>query len=94
MTSKIQGEGDYESARRYDEKARQFVEQKQSRGEPMKGSAKDAAPQPTEAEQEALRHAKSGDEDRRDAKQLRKLESERHDKAESERDKRGRTGNN
>jgi hypothetical protein len=77
MTSKVQGEGDYESAQRYDEETRKFVEEKQARGEEMKGSAKDAQPGLTESEREALRHAKSGDEDRRDADQMRKMESQR-----------------
>jgi len=77
MTSKVQGEGDYESAKRYDEKTRKFIEDKQARGEEMQGSAKDAQPGLTESEREALRHAKSGDEDRRDADQLRQLESQR-----------------
>jgi len=78
MTSKVQGEGDYDSAKRYDEQARKFVEERQARGEEMKGSAKDAQSELTASEREALRHAKSGDEDRRDADQLRKMESQRH----------------
>ncbi len=77
MTSKIQGEGDYESARRYDEKTRKFVKDKQAAGEEMKGSAQEASAELTDAEKEALRHAKRGDEDRRDADALRKLESDR-----------------
>ncbi|HTW38506.1 MAG TPA: hypothetical protein VMD49_08050 [Steroidobacteraceae bacterium] len=77
MTSKVQGEGDYESARHYDEKARKFVEERQARGEELKGSAQDAQRELTEAEREALKHAKSGEEDRRDADQLRELEAQR-----------------
>lgn len=77
MTSKIQGEGDYESARRYDEKTRKFVKDKQAAGEEMKGSAQEASAELTDAEKEALRHAKRGDEDRRDAEALRKLEQDR-----------------
>jgi hypothetical protein len=76
MTSKIQGEGDYESAKRYDEETRKFVEEKRARGEKMQGSAKDAQPGLTESEREALRHAKSGEEDRRDADQMRKMEAQ------------------
>ena len=78
MGSKIQGEGDYESARRYDEQARKFVEQKKKAGESLEGSAKDAQPQLTDAEREALRHAKEVEQDERDADLLRKLESDRH----------------
>ena len=77
MTSKVQGEGNYDAARQYDEKTRKFVEEKQKAGEELKGSAKDAQPQLTEAEREALSRAKRGDEDRRDAEQLRKLEERR-----------------
>jgi len=77
MTSKIQGEGDYESARHYDEETRKFVERKKKAGEEMKGSAKDAKPELTDAETEALRHAKRGDQDRRDADDLRRMEMDR-----------------
>ncbi|HXS28811.1 MAG TPA: hypothetical protein VN730_14195 [Steroidobacteraceae bacterium] len=77
MTSKVQGEGNYDAARQYDEKARKFVEEKQKAGEELKGSSKDAQPQLTEAEREALSHAKRGDEDRRDAEELRRLEEHR-----------------
>lgn len=77
MTSKIQGEGDYESARRYDEKTRKFIEKKQAAGEELQGSAKEATAELTDAEKEALRHAKRGDQDRRDAEALRKMESDR-----------------
>lgn len=38
MTSKVQGEGDYESARRYDEETKRFVEEKTQGGKPLKGS--------------------------------------------------------
>ncbi|HTV49630.1 MAG TPA: hypothetical protein VME21_00495 [Steroidobacteraceae bacterium] len=78
MGSKNQGEGDYESARRYDEHTREFIEKKQKAGEPLEGSAKDATQELTDAEREALRHAKEGEQDRRDADLLRKLESDRH----------------
>ena len=77
MTSKIQGEGNYDAARRYDEKTRKFVEDKQRSGEELEGSGKDAPPELTEAEREALRHAKRGDEDRRDAEELRRREESR-----------------
>ncbi len=77
MESKNQGEGDYEAAERYDERTRKFVEQKQKAGEELKGSAKDAQKDLTDAEREALRHAKSGDQDRRDADALRRMESQR-----------------
>ncbi len=78
MTSKNQGEGDYEAARRYDERTRKFVEEKKQAGEKLEGSAQEAQSELTDAEREALKHAKAGDQDRRDADTLRKLESDRH----------------
>ena len=77
MTSKIQGEGDYEAARRYDEKTREFVKKHEESGQPLEGSAKDAQPGLTEEEKTALKHAKSGEQDKRDADLLRKMESNR-----------------
>lgn len=74
MTSKVQGEGDYESARRYNKETREFVEEKQAKGEPMKGSAAEAQDELTPAEKEARKHAKAGDQDQRDAELLRESE--------------------
>lgn len=75
MPGKVQGEGDYESAREYNEKTREFVEEKQKKGEKLEGSAKDAQDELTPAEQEALKHAKHGEQDQRDADLLRRRES-------------------
>jgi hypothetical protein len=78
MASKVQGEGDYESARRYNEETRQFVEEKTKGGKELKGSAKDATEELSPAEEEALSHAKSGEQDKRDAELLsRKEKSQR-----------------
>jgi hypothetical protein len=77
MTSKVQGEGDYESARRYDEQTKRFVEEKTKGGKTLEGSAAEASDQLTPAEQEALQHAKSGSEDQRDADALREAEERR-----------------
>lgn len=77
MTGKVQGEGDYESARRYDEKTKRFVEEKTKEGEPLKGSAAEASDKLTPAEREALSRAKSGGQDKRDAEVLRKAEEQR-----------------
>lgn len=77
MTSKVQGEGDYESARRYDEKTKEFVEEKTRGGKPLEGSAAEASDKLTPAEKEALSHAKSGGEDKRDADSLREAEKHR-----------------
>ncbi len=74
MTAKIQGEGDYESARRYNEETRRFVDQQKKEGKPIEGSAKDAKRELTPEEREALSRAKSGDQDKRDADALREME--------------------
>ena len=80
MTSKVQGEGDYESARRYDEKTKRFVEEKTKGGKELAGSASEASDKLTPEEREALSRAKSGDEDKRDAEALRKAEERRKDR--------------
>ncbi|HEX3845306.1 MAG TPA: hypothetical protein VHV80_13180 [Steroidobacteraceae bacterium] len=77
MTSKVQGEGDYESARRYDEETQRFVDEKSKEGKPLKGDASKASDKLTPEEREALSHAKSGDEDKRDADALREAEQQR-----------------
>lgn len=77
MTSKVQGEGDYESARRYDEETKTFVEEKTKEGKPLKGDASQASDKLTPEEKEALSRAKSGSEDKRDADALREAEQRR-----------------
>ena len=77
MTSKVQGEGDYESARRYDEETKRFVDEKTKEGKPMKGDASQASDKLTPEEREALSRAKSGSEDKRDADALRDAEQRR-----------------
>jgi len=77
MTSKIQGEGDYESARRYDEETKRFVDEKTKEGKPLKGDASKASDELTPEEREARSRAKSGDEDKRDADALRDAEQQR-----------------
>jgi hypothetical protein len=74
MGSKVQGEGDYESARRYNDETRQFVADHTKGGKEIKGSAAEASDELTPAEQEAVSHAKSGAEDKRDAKMLSDME--------------------
>jgi hypothetical protein len=77
MANKVQGEGDYDAARRYNEETSKFVKDKAKKGENLKGSAKDAVDELTPAEKDALKHAKSGGQDKRDADLLRKLEKNR-----------------
>jgi hypothetical protein len=74
MTSKVQGEGDYESARHYNDETKRFVDQARKEGKELKGSAAEASDKLTREEKEALSHAKSGSEDKRDADALRDME--------------------
>ena len=66
MGNKVQGEGDYESARHYNDETRKFVEDKKKKGESLKGDAKEATDRLSEAEESALKHAKSGGQDKRE----------------------------
>ena len=77
MTSKIQGEGDYESARRYDEETKRFVEEKTKEGKPLEGSASEASDKLTPEEEKARARAKSVSQDRRDAEVMREAEKKR-----------------
>lgn len=77
MTSKVQGEGDYESARRYDEETQRFVEENTKSGKTLKGSASEASDKLTPEEKEALARAKSVGQDQRDADVLREAEKRR-----------------
>jgi hypothetical protein len=77
MANKVQGEGDYESARRYNEETAKFVKDKAKSGESIRGSAAEASEELTPEEQTALKHAKGAAQDRRDADLLRKLEKEK-----------------
>jgi hypothetical protein len=77
MANKVQGEGDYESARRYNEETSKFVKDKAKAGKPIKGAADQATDALSPAEETALKHAKSGGQDKRDADLLRKLEKDR-----------------
>jgi hypothetical protein len=77
MTSKVQGEGDYESARRYDEETERFVEEKTQDGKPLKGDAAEASDELTPEEKAALARAKSVEQDKRDADALRAAEERR-----------------
>lgn len=64
MTSKIQGEGDYESARRYN----RHVEQSVKKGIPKKPIQGENAESLRQAEQAGKARAKQGHHDAKDAK--------------------------
>jgi hypothetical protein len=74
MGSKIQGEGDYESARHYNDETKKFVDEQIKSGKELKGSAAEASDKLTPEEQQALARAKHGEQDERDAKMLSDLE--------------------
>jgi hypothetical protein len=74
MGSKIQGEGDYESARHYNDETRKFVAEHTRGVKEIKGSAAKASDKLTPEEKEALSHAKGGAQDKRDAKVLSDME--------------------
>ncbi len=71
---KVQGEGDYEAARRFQEDETRFVQQRTKDGKPIKGDAAAATDEPTAAERAGLARAKDGGQDGRDAERMRKLE--------------------
>lgn len=73
---KVQGEGDYEAARRFQEDETRFVQQRTKDGKPIKGNAAAASDEPTAAEREGLARAKGGGQDARDADRMRKLEEQ------------------
>ncbi|MGH8170326.1 MAG: hypothetical protein ACRETJ_07310 [Steroidobacteraceae bacterium] len=77
MTSKVQGEGDYESARRYDEETQRFVDEKTKGGNTIEGSSAEASDQLTPEEKAARARAKSVGQDKRDADVLREAEKQR-----------------
>jgi hypothetical protein len=74
MGSKVQGEGDYESARHYNDETKKFVDEQTKGGKELKGSAEQASDKLTPEEKEALSHARSGAQDKRDAQLLSDLE--------------------
>jgi len=74
MASRNQGEGDYESARHYNDETKHFVDEKRREGQDMKGSTKEASATLTPEEKAALARARARDQDKRDAELLRDLE--------------------
>jgi hypothetical protein len=75
---KIQGEGDYESARRFDKDQQRFVQEHTKGGKELRGSAEEASDELTPAERQARSHAKDGGQDRRDAEKMDEMEKKRH----------------
>jgi hypothetical protein len=66
---RVQGEGDYEAARRYRARARRFMDQRGAEGaNPESGLPEGGIDE--NALREAKRHAKAGDQDAKDARVL------------------------
>ena len=76
MASKIQGEGDHESARHYNDETKRFVDEKRREGKDSKARPPKLPTSSASAEQQALSRAKSGAQDKRDAELLRDIERE------------------
>jgi hypothetical protein len=74
---KMQGEGDYESARNYRKDTEDFVEEHTKGGRTIKGDASKASDTLTPAEREGRSHAKGLDQEKRDAEFMEKLEKKR-----------------
>lgn len=70
---KVQGEGDYESARRFEKDEQRFVKEHTKGGKEIRGDAEDASDELTEDERKARSHAKDGAQDQRDAAKMDKL---------------------
>jgi hypothetical protein len=68
---KIQGEGDYASARRFQQEEQAFV--RSNGGATIRGSAEDATDELTAEEREGRARAKSPEEDQRDAQIMKDL---------------------
>ncbi len=73
MGNKVQGEGDYESARRFGKGQQRFVKKHTKGGKEIRGDAQAASDELTPAEREGRSHAKDGGQDRRDAEKMDKL---------------------
>lgn len=74
---KVQGEGDYDAARRFQKDEKQFVEQHAKGGRTIEGDATAATDEPTAAEREGRARARDGGQDERDAERMRELEERR-----------------
>jgi hypothetical protein len=78
-SNKVQGEGDYESARRYREATEQSARKQAKNGKPIKGDAHKASDALTPEEREGRSRAKTPGQDKRDAAYMEELErKQRH----------------
>ena len=75
--NKVQGEGDYESARRYREATERSAKEQTKSGKPVKGDARKASDRLTPEEREGRSRAKAPGQDKRDAAYMDELERKR-----------------
>ena len=76
--NKVQGEGDYESARKFDKDEQEFVKEHTQGGKEIRGDAEEASDELTPAERAGRARARDGGQDARDAEAMDKLENKRH----------------
>jgi hypothetical protein len=75
---KVQGEGDYESARHYRKATeRSAKEQQTTGGKPVQGDASKATDELSQEEREGRSHAKELRQDKRDAEYMEELEKKK-----------------
>lgn len=73
-SNKVQGEGDYKSARRYREATEKSARKQSRGGQPIKGDARKASDTLTPEEREGRARAKALGQDKRDAEYMEELE--------------------
>lgn len=73
-SNKVQGEGDYESARRYRKATEESAREQARGGKPVKGDARAASDKLTPEEREGRSRAKVPGQDKRDAAYMEELE--------------------
>lgn len=71
--NKVQGEGDYESARRYRKATEESAREQARGGKPVKGEPRKASDKLTPEEREGRSRAKAPDQDKRDAAYMEEL---------------------
>lgn len=74
---KVQGEGDYESARHYRKATERSAKEQAKGGKPIKGNAAEASDKLTPEEREGRSHAKELRQDQRDAARMGELEKKK-----------------
>lgn len=76
-SNKVQGEGDYESARRYRKATERSVREQTKGGKPVSGDASKASSKLTPEEREGRSRAKAPGQDKRDAAYMDELEKKK-----------------